>query len=231
MKSCFLSLLLVLLGAAARGAGAADAPPEATQQVRQFVATEVARAYPGLRSEIAVGDLDARLHLAPCASTEVYLRPGARLWGRSFVGYRCTQRPYWSVSVPVTVRVFGKALVAARPLPALQAISSTDVRLEEIELSREPAGVAAEIAQLEDRQCSRSLDVGMAIPLNCLRTVPVVDQGDAVKLVGMGSGFTISTDATALATAMAGETVRVRVESGRTLSGIARKGRIVEVGF
>jgi len=231
MKSCFLLLLPLLVGAAAAPSDAADAPPEAAQQVRAFVATEVARAQPGLRSEITVGDLDARLHLAPCASTEVYLRPGTRLWGRSFVGYRCTQRPFWSVSVPVIVRVFGTALVAARPLPALQALSPKDVRLQEVELSREPAGVATDLAQLEDRQCTRSLEPDMAIPLSCLRTLPAVDQGDAVKLVGVGSGFTISTDATALATAAAGEAVRVRVESGRTLSGIARKGRIVEVGF
>jgi flagella basal body P-ring formation protein FlgA len=49
--------------------------------------------------------------------------------------------------------------------------------------------------------------------------------------VGTGNGFSISTDGVALATAAAGESVRVRVESGRTLSGVARKGRIVEVGF
>jgi len=67
--------------------------------------------------------------------------------------------------------------------------------------------------------------------LNSLRAVPAVGQGDAVKLVGLGSGFSISTDGIAMATAAAGESVRVRVESGRTVSGVARRGRIVEVAF
>jgi len=49
--------------------------------------------------------------------------------------------------------------------------------------------------------------------------------------VGVGSGFSISTDGIALATVAAGELVRVRTDSGRTLSGIARKGRVVEVSF
>jgi len=89
--------------------------------------------------------------------------------------------------------------------------------------------VAAE--QLADRICTRSLEVGQAIPLNCLRTVPAIGQGDPVKLVGVGSGFSISTDGIALATVAAGELVRVRTDSGRTLSGIARKGRVVEVSF
>jgi flagella basal body P-ring formation protein FlgA len=212
-------------------APAGPGPVNATEEIRRFVAAEVARTQPRLRAEITVSDIDSRLHLAACEHTEVFLRAGARLWGRSFVGYRCLQRPGWSISVPVTVRMFGPALVAAQSLPALQAISASAVRREEVEMTREPGGVVVDPAQLEDQVCTRGLEPGQAIPLNALRAVPAVGQGEAVKLVGVGSGFSISTDGTALATAAAGESVRVRVESGRIVSGVARKGRIVEVGF
>jgi flagella basal body P-ring formation protein FlgA len=213
--------------AAAEPAG----PANATEEIRRFVATEVARSQPGLRAEIVVGEVDARLRLAACERTEVFLRSGARLWGRSFVGYRCLQRPGWSISVPVTVRLYGAALVAAQSLPALQPISASALRSEEVEVTREPGGVVVDVAQLEDQICTRSLEPGQPIPRNALRSVPAVGQGDAVKLVGMGSGFSISTDGVALATAAAGESVRVRVESGRTVSGVARRGRVVEVAF
>jgi flagella basal body P-ring formation protein FlgA len=203
----------------------------ATEEIRRFAAAEVARSQPGLRAEIAVGEIDSRLRLAACEHTEVFLRPGGRLWGRSFVGYRCRQHPGWSISVPVTVRLYGLALVAAQSLPALQSISTAAVRQEEVEMTREPGGVVVDAAQLEDRICTRGLEPGQPIPLNALRAVPAVGQGDAVKLVGLGSGFSISTDGVALATAAAGESVRVRVESGRTVSGVARRGRIVEVSF
>jgi flagella basal body P-ring formation protein FlgA len=215
-------------------ATAAPVPPgpaNVGEEVRRFVAAEVARSQPGLRAEITVGDIDSRLRLAACDRTEVFLHAGARLWGRSFVGYRCLQRPGWSISVPVTVRLFGPALVAAQSLPALQTISASAVRREEVEVTREPGGVVNDAAQLEDQVCTRSLEPGQPIPLNALRAVPAVGQGDSVKLVGVGNGFSISTDGIALATAAAGESVRVRVESGRTVSGVARKGRIVEVGF
>jgi len=178
-----------------------------------------------------VGEIDPHLRLAPCERTEVFLRSGTRLWGRSFVGYRCLQQSGWTVSVPVTVRLYGSALVATQSLPALQAIPATALRPQEVEVTREPGGVVVAAEQLEDRVCTRWLQVGQPIPLACLRTVPAIGQGDPVKLVGVGSGFTISTDATALAAAAAGEPVRVRTDSGRTISGIARKGRIVEVNF
>jgi len=221
-------------GAVAPGALAASTaigPAGAAEEIRRFAAAEVARSQPGVRAEISVGEIDSRLRLAPCEHTEVFLRPGGRLWGRSFVGYRCRQRPGWSISVPVTVRLYGLALVAAQSLPALQPISASAVRQQEVEMTREPGGVVTDTGQLEDRICTRGLEPGQPIPLNALRAVPAVGQGDAVKLVGQGSGFSISTDGVALATAAAGESVRVRVDSGRTVSGVARRGRIVEVAF
>lgn len=234
MKRSILLCLLLCGSAAALASQSTDALAQANNPVdtiRRFVSAELARSQPNLRAEISVGDIDPHLRLAPCEHTETFLRPGGRLWGRSFVGYRCLQRPGWSISVPVSVRLYGPALVAAQPLPALQAISASAVRREEVEVTREPGGVVVDTSQLEDRICTRSLEVGQPIPLNSLRTVPAVGQGEPVKLVGVGSGFSISTDATALATVAAGELVRVRTESGRTVSGIARKGRVVEVSF
>lgn len=201
------------------------------ETIRRFVEAEVARSEPKFHAEISVGEIDPHLRLAPCERTEPFLRPGTRLWGHTFVGYRCLQHPGWSISVPVTVRLYGPALVAAQAVPALQAIPATAVRQQEVEVTREAGGVAVTPEQLEDRFCTRSLQAGQPIPLACLRPVPAIGQGDPVKLVGVGSGFTISTDATALATVAAGEPVRVRTESGRTISGIARKGRVVEVNF
>ncbi|HXY05501.1 MAG TPA: flagellar basal body P-ring formation chaperone FlgA [Burkholderiaceae bacterium] len=231
----WLLLALLLCGSAAALVARATVPPESpnspTDTIRRFVEAELARTQPKLRAEILIGEIDPHLRLAPCEHTEPFLRPGGRLWGRSFVGYRCLEHPGWSISVPVTIRLFGPALVATQPVPALQAISANAVREQEVEVTREPGGVVVETAQLEDRVCTRALDVGQPIPLNCLRSVPAIGQGDPVKLVGVGSGFIISTDATALANAGVGDVVRVRTDSGRTISGIARKGRVVEVSF
>jgi len=227
----FVLFLCPALAQAASDPTGAFAPGSTQDLIRRFVTEEVARAQPGLRAEITVGEIDSRLRLAPCDRTEVFLRPGGRLWGRSFVGYRCLQNPGWSVSVPVNVRYFGVAMVAARPIAALQPISPAAVRQEEVELTREPGGIATDWEQIDEHVSTRALEPGQPLALASLRSIPAVGQGDMVKLVGVGSGFQISTDGTAMATVAAGEAVRVRTESGHTLSGIARKGRVVEVSF
>jgi flagella basal body P-ring formation protein FlgA len=230
-----LLFALALPAAAQSPATAIDAVAaqraEASAAVRDFVQGELARTQPQLRAEINVGEMDARLHLAPCEHAEAYLRSGARLWGRSFVGYRCLQRPGWSVSIPVEVRLYGPAVVALQAVPALQPIPAADVQVREVELTQEPGGVVRDPAELEGRICARALEAGQPVPLNALRTLPAVAQGEPVKVVGTGSGFSITTEGTALATAAPGEMVRVRLESGRTIAGLARKGRLVEVTF
>jgi flagella basal body P-ring formation protein FlgA len=233
MTNWVLFPLVSCLAAAAACAGAQEAAPGSgvSSRALQFVRGELARNQPQLRAEVTVGDIDPRLRLAACDDTEFFLRPGTQLRGRSFVGYRCLQRPGWSVSIPVSVRLFGPALIAGQPLAALQPLAAEALHAGEAEVTREPGGVVKDPTELEDRICTRPIEAGQAIPLNCLRTIPAVMQGEPVHLVGVGSGFSITTDATAMATAGPGELVRVRTESGRTLAGIARKGRIVEVSF
>jgi flagella basal body P-ring formation protein FlgA len=202
-----------------------------TESVRRFVQNELGPIEGASRIDISVGDADARLRLAPCERTEPFLRSAARLWGRSFVGLRCASGAQWTISVPVQVRVYGPGLVAARALPPGQPIGADEVRTEEVEWTRDAQGVARELSQLQQRVPARSIEPGQPIGLSLLSDAPAVTQGDAVKLVGRGHGFSITTDAVALAAASPGQPVRVRVESGKILTGTAREGRIVEVAF
>lgn len=202
-----------------------------TESVRQFVKRELGPIQGASRIDISVGEADARLHLAPCERAEPFLRSGTRLWGRVFVGLQCVSGARWSINVPVQVRVYGPGLVAARALPAGQPIGESDVRAEQVEWTRAPHGVARELSALEQRAPSRAIESGEPIALDALRDVPAVAQGDPVKLVGRGEGFSITTDAVALAAASVGQPVRVRIESGKIMTGTARVGRIVEVSF
>jgi flagella basal body P-ring formation protein FlgA len=220
--------LLTLFLAASLSSAAAQVP---TDVVRRFVESEMERIDGAARVDIVVGEPDSRLRLAPCERAEPYLRSGARLWGRSFVGLRCVAGAQWTVSIPVQVRVYGPALVAARTLAAGQPIGEADVRSEQIEWTSQPQGVARDPSDLQHRVPARPIEAGRPIGLALLTDVPAVALGDPVKVVGLGSGFSITTDAVALNAAPAGQPVRVRVESGKILTGTAREGRIVEVAF
>ena len=183
------------------------------------------------RVEVTLGQLDPRLQLAPCARIEPFIPPGARLWGRAHLGLRCAEGATWSVQMPVTVRVFGQALVAARPLAANTPLGPDDLVPMEIEWTREPQGVVTDMAQLDNRVLSRPLAAGQPLPLAALRAPQVIAAGDPVKVTGRGRGFAVSVDAVAMTSAQDGQAVRVRTEAGRVITGTARVGRRVEVVF
>lgn len=224
---------LFMLLAACGGAWAESPLAPLTDAVRLVALRDAAAAAGGLQSriDVTVGELDARVQLAPCSRPEVFLPPGARFWGRSFAGVRCTDGATWSITLPVMVKVFGPALVAARPLAAGASVLPDDVKTAEVEWTREPQGVVTTAAQLDQRVLARPVGTGQPIALNALRAPQAVGQGEPVRVLGRGNGFSISVDGVALASAAAGQTVRVRIESGKILTGTARPGRLVEVPF
>lgn len=226
-----IRLLLTIFVVASPIAVAASTPiPEL---VRTWVQQQ-ARAQmptPPTRIEVTVQSVDQRLANAPCARPEVFLPAGSRLWGRTRVGVRCADAGGWSVVLPVTVTIYGPALVATRPLPAQQPIAADDVREAQVEWTREAQGVVTDAAQLDNRIAIRPIATGLPIPMAVLRAPQVVVQGDPVKIVGQGRGFAVTADAVALSAALDGQAVRVRTESGRILTGTARAGRVVEVSF
>jgi flagellar basal body P-ring formation protein FlgA len=231
MNRLLLTLLALALSVAcASGARAATALQET---IRLRALHEAAAAAGGTQSriDVVVGEIDPRLQLAACDRPEVFLPAGGRFWGRVFAAVRCVEGATWSIRVPVTVRVFGPALVARRTLMAGVPIDAGDVRTAEVEWTREPLGVVTSLAQLEQQVLGRVVAVGQPIALNALRAPQAVGQGEPVRVVGHGRGFSITADAVALASASAGQSVRVRTDAGKILTGIARPGRLVEVQF
>jgi flagella basal body P-ring formation protein FlgA len=199
--------------------------------VRGFASQHAAAAEGITRFEVRIGNLDPRLVLAPCRRIEPFLPAGARMWGRSSVGVRCAEGANWSVMVPVTVAAWGTAVVAAAPLAAGTVLSEQDLREQEVELTREPPTVARAIDTVAGRVLSRPLAPGQALRVDMVRTRPVVQAGDPVRLRIVGAGFAISAAGHALASAGDGQPVRVRTELGKVLTGVAREGRQVDVAL
>lgn len=189
------------------------------------------RATTGLpgRVEVSVGALDERIKLAPCAQVEPYVPQGARLWGRSSIGLRCVDGAGWNVFLPVDIKVFGRALVAARAFFPGDNPGQADVREEEIELTRETGIVVTQLGQLEGKTAARMVGAGQILKQDFFRAPPAVGAGDTVQLVYNGAGFSILTGGRALANAADGQQVRVQTESGRVVQGIARLGRVVDM--
>ena len=184
----------------------------------------------GVRVEIEPGRLDPRLKLAPCERIEPYLPPGARAWGRSRVGLRCVQGPSaWNVYLPVTVRVYAPAWVATLPLAAGSVLDAAQLQQDEVDWAAAATPPVADLDKLLGRQLSRPLAAGAPVRVADVKQRRWFGAGDTVQLVARGQGFSISGEGQAMGPGIEGQTVRVRLDNGRVLSGLPVAANRVEV--
>jgi flagella basal body P-ring formation protein FlgA len=225
------------ISTAAIGAAMADQVRELALLATQQTATQPgvggsADGRPATRVDVIVGSLDPRLKLAPCERIEPYLPPGTRLWGKARIGLRCTQgvRP-WNVYLPITVKVYGRALVASGPLPAGGTVRQSDLRIDEIDLAEDSSPVITSSELAVGRLLARPLAAGQGIRQTYLRPRQWFAAGDVVKVVAVGDGFSVGGAGTALTPGIEGQTARVRTDSGQVISGMPVGTRQLEVAL
>lgn len=182
------------------------------------------------RVEVAVGQLDPNLRLAPCERIEPYLPPGMRAAGSLRLGLRCLQGPTrWNVYLPVTVKLWGRALVAQAGLPAGTVLEARHLQLAEVDLAAGSDLALRQASEVLNRTLARPLAAGDALRAGDLRKRQWFNAGDTVRVVAVGNGFAISAEGLALSPGVEGQPVRVRTESGRVVSGQPVAERRVEV--
>jgi flagella basal body P-ring formation protein FlgA len=208
-------------GAAAPSASSAASPLE--QQALSFVQGQLGNnaALPG-RVEVVAGPLDARLRLAPCQQVQAYLTPNTRLWGKTRVGLRCTQGATpWNIYLPVTVKVWGKALVMAQAMPAGQVLAAADVRETEVDLAEEASPPLTDASALVGRVLARSVSAGQGVRQATLKARQWFAAGDTVRIRAVGDGYAVAGSGEAVTAGIEGQPARVRTESGRLVTGVA----------
>ncbi len=226
MKRLPIAVAAVMLSLLAFAAVPARAESEIAGRVRGLL--EATSLPGGAELEIAIGDPDPRLQLAPCRAYEPFVPTGARLWGRTSLGVRCTDGASWTIYLPTQIKVFAPALVAARPLVRGQPVTSEDVRLERIELTAHPAGVLGARDPLEGRTLTRAMAAGEPLRRDLLRAPNILHAGDLVRVQAGGAGYAVTTEGKALAAAVDGQSIQIAV-GGKVLHGVARPGKVVEI--
>jgi flagella basal body P-ring formation protein FlgA len=238
MKRKLVKALLLPAALVSAAAGAQTAAPAAGARqnvaalrtvVEQFLQTQTA-GLPG-EVKVKVGAIDARTALAACPAPEAFLQPGARAWGKTTVGVRCTAPSSWTIFVQAQVSVQAEYVAAALPLAQGQPIEQTQLVLVKGDIATMPNGIVTDMSQAIGRTPIVSLAAGTPLRGDSLRSKPVVQQGQAVRLVTNGNGFSVSGEGKAIGTAGDGQVVQVRTPSGTVVSGTARAGGMVEVAF
>jgi flagella basal body P-ring formation protein FlgA len=199
------------------------------QQVQALTAGQIA-APANARIEVSVGTLDARLKLAPCHRIDPYLPAGARLWGTTRVGLRCTDGPVrWNVYLPVTVKVWAPALVAATPIAAGIELSGRELMLAEVDIAAAPGATFEQAGALIGRKLITPLAPGATVRADMLRVRQWFAAGDPVVLIARGEGFSVSGSGEAMSPGLEGQQVRVRTEGGHIVVGLPVGERRVEI--
>jgi flagella basal body P-ring formation protein FlgA len=222
-----LLVFWLVIGLGARfAAQAADAVPALDpalgQQVRQIALDAVRPGAAGVkRVEVAIGTLDPRLRLAPCQHVEPYLPNGVRLWGKAHIGLRCTQGvAAWNVFLPITVKAFGRALVASAALPTGSVISAGDLVEAEVDLAEEPSMAVNDLQLAQGRTLTRNLLPGQSLRQAHLKARQWFAAGATVTVLAQGPGFSVSSTGEALTPGIEGQSARVKTDSGQVLVGM-----------
>ena len=236
-----LPLIGALLGLLVLVAAPADAQEASTngidalleQQVRQLALDGSQATTPGApRIEVLVGQLDSRLRLAPCQRIEPYLPEGTRPWGKSRIGLRCTQGSVkWNVYLPITVKVYGRALVAANAISAGSVIGAADVAQADVDLAEDSSAPLVDAELVVGRTAARSLKSGQSLRAGHLKPRQYFAAGELVTVLAQGPGFSVASEGQALTNGVEGQLAKVRTESGRVLTGQPTGDRRLELGM
>ena len=210
----------------------AQAVPQDLSLIRQAAETYAKQQTAHLPGQVTVtiGTIEP-VQFTACSKLQAFLPLGAKLWGNSTVGVRCAAGVEWSLYVPVTVRVQGPVVVAARSLASGKLIAAEDLAVQTGELTQLPAGVLNDTNEAAGKTLAVGVNAGHALRQDMLRAPLVIRQGQAVKLVAQGQGFKVSSEGRALSNAAVGQMVQVKSQNGQTVSGVARADGAVDVQF
>lgn len=229
-KRLLISLLLLqslLAGAAPTGAPARVMQDHA--QIRAAVADFVKQQAASLPGKVSpqIGEIDKRIALPECSKLEAFLPAGSQFVGKTSVGVRCMEENGWSIFVPVQVKVSINLLVSAHQLAPGHTLQEADIVTQTSEISQ--SGGLSDPAQALGKVLRFGIGAGQVLREDMLRLPYSVSQGQVVQLAAQGSGFSIRSEGVALNNASVGQSVQVRVGSGRVISGIAGSSGVVAV--
>nr|WP_315245453.1 flagellar basal body P-ring formation chaperone FlgA [uncultured Albidiferax sp.] len=225
-----LCAALVLCAAGAR----AQAEADMVGTSQRWLESAMVQAAPvngmALRMEVAVGALDPRLQLAPCAKVEPYMPPGTRLWGKSRLGLRCLAgATRWNVFIPVTVKAMGQAWVAKTNVMAGSVLTANDAMEAEVDWADDASPVVANAEQWIGQVAARSWVAGQTVRQAMVKPAQVFQAGTQIRVLAQGVGFQVMSDGQAITAGVVGQAAKVRLDSGRVMSGVVQDARTIVV--
>jgi flagellar basal body P-ring formation protein FlgA len=170
--------------------------------------------------------------LAPCARMEPQWPMGMKPWGKLRVPIKCVAGPVlWKVYLPVTVKAWGRAPTARSALPAGTIVDASHLVMQDVDFASHPLPPLGDMNVLVGRTLARSLESGQAVRQADLKQRQWFSAGDTVRIVSIGNGFSVVGEGTAISSGLEGLPVRIRMGSGRVVTGLATANHEVRVSL
>ncbi|MCP3712554.1 flagellar basal body P-ring formation protein FlgA [Paraburkholderia sp. CNPSo 3274] len=167
--------------------------------------------------------------LAACTSLEPFMPPGARTYGHTTVGVRCIGAKPWTLYVSARIAVDVTYYVASRQIGAGEALSAADFMPRAGDLANLPQTIITDPNQATGAVALARISAGLPLRTDMLRSAASVVIGQTVKVIAVGSNFTISAEGSALNNAEPGQQVRVRTSGGQIISGVVKDAGTVQI--
>jgi flagella basal body P-ring formation protein FlgA len=151
------------------------------------------------------------------------------MMGKTSVGVRCLGPNIWNVLVPMEISITGSYVTTSRAILAGQSIQASDLHVLTGDISSLPTGIIADPALAVGKTLRNSLGAGQLLRRDQLISPMVIRQGQSVRVISKGEGFSVSAEGKAINNASDGQIVQIRMNSGQTISGTARADGSVEI--
>ncbi len=130
------------------------------------------------------------------------------------------------------LRVFGKVVVASRPLARYQVVTPGDIRLERRDLGALYIQPYTTVGEAVGKQASRAIEVNEIFNSSMVKLPKVVFRGRAVSLIYETSKVKVRTLGQAMEDGRVGDIIRVKnPSSGQLVQGLILDARNVRVNW
>lgn len=181
------------------------------------------------RMSAEIGSYPRSEKLLACQQWQISRPNGSKPWGQTSLAARCSAGPAQSLYVSVRIRVEGPLLITTRQIPNGTSLVESDLQTVEGELSTQPADLIRSEQEAIGRITRSSIPAGQALRRSLLREEAIIQAGQPVRLSLTTEQLSVSNEGIAISNASRGQSIRVRLASGKIISGIAREEGVVEI--
>jgi flagella basal body P-ring formation protein FlgA len=121
--------------------------------------------------------------------------------------------------------------VIKRPVSAGEVLTQEDAEMAEVDWAEQSASVLATPALWVGQQAAYTLLPGQALRQHMVRASEVFSAGSQVRVMQTGVGFEVVVTGQALSRGLVGQSTRVRLPSGKIVTGLVRDSQTVELAL